>query len=322
MANQNPKHFDGKKFYNPQVKPRSFFTVIKWMLTRHPASWPTTFFNSLKQTHVNQREKECVVTFIGHSSFLIQVGNLNFLLDPIWSIRASPFSFMGPKRVQAPGLNYENLPPIDYVLISHNHYDHMDMPTLKKLEKDFHPVFYVSKGNQTFLEKKGFKRVCELDWWDTVSLTSIFDLSFIPAQHFSARGIFDRDLTLWGGFAIKGMDHLIYFAGDTGYGSHFKQFYKRLGSPTLSFLPIGAFEPRAIMEPVHMNPFDAVRAHQDLHSKLSIGMHFGTFQLTDEPIDAPVKLLEQVLKEKNIALENFQVLQPGESRIVKPANEL
>jgi len=308
-------HFDGKYYFNENQKARSFKDFLYWMLTRQPTPWPAFIpVEQQKVKHTRVGDQELSVTFIGHSTFLIQINGCNLLTDPVWSQRASPLKFLGPKRVRAPGVKFEDLPPVDMVLLSHNHYDHLDLPTLKKLEKIHHPVFYVSKGNASFLEKEGLTHVEELDWWDFRLFGSDFTLYFVPAQHFSARGLFDRNRTLWGGFVIKNNQHMVYFAGDTGLNPYFKQIRERLGAPTLSLLPIGAFEPRWFMKSVHMNPADAVQAHLILESRQSIGMHFGTFQLTDEGIDVPLEHLQQALQNEKISKEKFQVMKPGESK--------
>ncbi len=245
---------------------------------------------------------------------MIQIKGWNILTDPIWSERASPFSWIGPKRHREVGIRFEDLPPIDSVLISHNHYDHMDLPTLRRLASEHQSTFFVSKGNQKYLESKRITRVQELDWWDKVNFFSSHSLYFVPAQHFSARGIFDRDRTLWGGYVIKNSKRMIYFAGDTGFGPHFEEIHQCLGAPTLSLLPIGAFKPRWFMKTVHLSPKEAVKAHLILNSKQSLAIHFGTFQLSDEEIEAPIKELQQALRDYALPLESFWILEPGESR--------
>lgn len=311
-------HFDGKHYFNLESTPlpgSDKFLLIKWLVTRKLKPFPPLIAAIQQKVERNRVEAdELVVTFIGHSTFLIQMEGINILTDPIWSDRASPFSFLGPKRFQKPGIAFKDLPFIDKVLISHNHYDHLDIKTLKDLEDAYHPTFYVSQGNRSWLEKKGLNHVEELDWWMKTSLNQSLALYFVPAKHFSARGLFDRNKTLWGGFFIEGQKHRVYFAGDTGYGTHFEEIYKRLDSPTLSLLPIGAFEPREIMKPIHMNPAEAVEAHLNLRSKKSIGMHFATFQLTDETWQEPVQQLKQALEAKKLDPCDFQVMQPGEGK--------
>ncbi|WP_042280530.1 MBL fold metallo-hydrolase [Candidatus Protochlamydia sp. R18] len=309
-------HFDGNYYFNPfNFSTHSFWQVLKWMITRKPVKWPESVsVNQQKKLKERVSSDELEVTYVTHSTVLIQIDGKNILTDPIWSERASPFSYIGPKRVSLPGIQFKDLPPIDFVLISHNHYDHMDMPTLQKLQVDYSPVFYVPMGNQKFLRSKGLKKVLEMDWWDEVSLYSSNQLIFVPAQHFSARGLFDRNRTLWGGFMIKTSNQSVYFAGDSGYGPHFKAIRSRLGAPTLACLPIGAYEPRWIMQSIHLSPAEALQAHLDLNAKQSLAIHFGTFQLTDEGIKEPVKILRQEMQTKQIPFEQFWVLNPGECK--------
>jgi L-ascorbate metabolism protein UlaG (beta-lactamase superfamily) len=309
-------HFDGKGYYNPfDQTTHSFWQVFKWMITRKPTKWPNSIFVQQKKVLKERVEiGELVVTYITHSTILIQWDGKNILTDPIWSERASPFSFFGPKRVALPGIRFENLPPIDLVLISHNHYDHMDIPTLQNLERQHAPTFYVPMGNQKKLKSYGLKKVVEMDWWEEALIFSSHQLIFVPAQHFSARGLFDRNRTLWGGFMIKNSQQSIYFAGDTGYGPHFKEIRARLGIPTLACLPIGAYKPRWMMKTVHLSPTEALQAHIDLEALQSLAIHFGTFPLADEGILEPVEELHQEMKQKKIAFEKFWVLTPGESR--------
>ncbi len=311
-------HFDGRRYYNPSIPYRTLWDVVRWRWKRKVKPWP---FVPVEQQKVQQErtgEEECIVTFINHSTVLIQLSGWNILTDPIWSKRASPFSWIGPKRITLPGVKFEDLPPIDIVLLSHNHYDHMDIPTLQRLYKEHEPVFFVPKGNLSYLRSKGIKKqVKELDWWDQVDFSLNEHLYFVPSQHFSARGILDRNKTLWGGFVIKKSKQVIYFAGDTGFNaSYFEEIKSRLGSPTLSLLPIGAFEPRGFMHHVHLSPEDAVKAHLILGSKQSMAIHFGTFQLADEDLHAPIQELKRSLKNHHLPLEKFWVLNPGESREV------
>ena len=310
-------HFDGRRYYNPGVPPRSLWKVLHWMLNRKVKPWPFVLIEQQKVAQERTKQGECVVTFINHSTVLLQLEGWNILTDPIWSDRASPFTWMGPKRVTLPGIKFEDLPPIDIVLLSHNHYDHMDISTLRRLSREHQSIFFVPKGNQSYLKSKGITLyVNELDWWDRVDFALEYGLYFVPAQHFSARGIFDRNTTLWGGFVIKGSKQMIYFAGDTGFSSHFAEIQKKLGSPTLSLLPIGAFEPRGFMRTVHLSPEEAVKAHLILGSKQSMAIHFGTFQLADESINAPIKELKSSLQNQGLPAESFWILEPGEARKV------
>jgi L-ascorbate metabolism protein UlaG (beta-lactamase superfamily) len=259
---------------------------------------------------------ECRLTFINHSTVLLQLEGWNILTDPMWSERASPFTWMGPKRVGQPGVKFEDLPPIDLVLLSHNHYDHMDLPTLRRLAREHQPTFFVPKGNKKYLESKGLTQVKELDWWDREDFSLEYSLHFVPAQHFAGRGLLDRNKTLWGGFVIKGPRRTIYFAGDTGDGPHFAEIQRRLGSPTISLLPMGAIEPRWFMAPLHLSPEEAVQAHLALGCKQSVAIHFGTFQLGDEGPEEAEQRLQKALQEHQLSPEDFWVLQPGECRKV------
>jgi L-ascorbate metabolism protein UlaG (beta-lactamase superfamily) len=311
-------HFDGRRYFNSISSSQpSLKDVLLWRWRRKVKPWPFTPIEQKKLEKERAQAGECIVTFINHSTVLIQLEGWNILTDPIWSDRASPFSWIGPKRVTLPGVKFSDLPPIDMVLLSHNHYDHMDLPTLKQLILDHHPTLFVSKGNQAYLKKKGITgQMIELDWWDRIDFGLEHSLYYVPARHFSARGILDRNRTLWGGYVVKGPKHMIYFAGDTGFGPHFAEIRKRLGPPSLSLLPIGAFEPRWFMQSVHISPEEAVEAHLILQSKQSMAIHFGTFQLADEDLESPVLELEKALKEHDLPTECFWVLKPGESRKV------
>lgn len=309
-------HFDGHRYFNPGVKTRSIWEILKWRVNRKVEPWPLIPIQQAKITKERTAIGECLVTYITHSTVLIQNDGKNILTDPIWSKRASPLSFLGPQRITLPGIKFEDLPPIDIVLISHNHYDHMDIPTLKKISKEHNPVYFVPKGNRKFLKNRGITgEIHEMDWWDHQHLFN-FSLHFVPAQHFTSRHIFDFNRTLWGGFVLKGIDRMIYFAGDSGYCDHFKEIQKRLGSPDLSILPIGAFEPRWFMASVHLSPEEAVQVHLDLQSKQSLAIHFGTFQLADEKVADPVDQLKNALKKHHLPANTFWILKPGESREV------
>lgn len=314
QAYKKSDHYDGKKFFNlVKVDTKSFWSVLKWRWTADRQEWPEKVENSAHPKLASALEpSEVVATFINHATYLFQFQSLNILVDPMFSDRTSPVSFAGPKRVRRPGLEFEQLPGIHYVLVTHNHYDHLDIESLKKLNEKFQPVFLVPLGNKKLLQSEGVSKVFEMDWWDEYHASQGLKIVLTPAQHWSARGLFDRFETLWGGFYISNHSIKIFWAGDTGYGPHFKSIREKLGIPDLSFLPIGAYEPRWFMKDMHMNPDDAVMAHLDLGTPLSIGMHFGTFQLTDEGIDDPKKALE--IAKKAHAVESFYWLNEGETR--------
>jgi L-ascorbate metabolism protein UlaG (beta-lactamase superfamily) len=313
---QPSDHFDGVRFRNPSGGgPVGLLAVLRWKLKGGARGWPDrSERTSLPGGPVFPRKGNLAVTFLNHSSFLVQSEQGNFLTDPIFSERASPVSWAGPKRVRPPGIAFRDLPGIDVVLLSHDHYDHMDMPTLERLEERFHPLYVTSLGNRRNLERAGLRRVHELDWWEERDLGPEVRVQATPAQHFSARGLFDRNRTLWCGYLLRIGPRQIFFAGDTAYAGHFEQIYSRSGAVDLALLPIGAYEPRWLMSGVHMNPQEAVQAHLELHSRASIGMHFGTFQLTDEGIDQPIEDLGRALSAAGVPPHCFETLDFGESR--------
>jgi L-ascorbate metabolism protein UlaG (beta-lactamase superfamily) len=261
---------------------------------------------------VRDNSAAAVVTFIGHSTFLIQTAAGNILTDPMYSERAGPWNVLGPRRVRPPAVPFDALPPIAIVLVSHNHYDHLDRPTLSRLARTFDPYTITALGNAALLRSTGLRRVEELDWWDR-SGSSPLPITLTPAHHFSARGPFDRNRALWGGFLIQTERRNIYFAGDSAYTPAFAEVGRRFSPIDLALLPIGAYEPRWFMQSVHMNPAEALQAHLDLRPRMSIGMHFGTFQLTNEGIDEPVRALEETRSAVGITASEFRTLEFGES---------
>lgn len=307
-------NFDGKVFINQEPSQRSFKDFIKWMITRNPAAWPSWVETNDREIPPSAVKNEQIrVTFIHHSSFLIQVDNLNILTDPIWSNRCSPIRWLGPSLVKPPGLYLDELPQIDIILISHNHYDHMDIPTLKKLARKYHPIAITATGNGKFLRKAGLKLISELGWWEEIRFPNGLEVSVVPARHFSGRGLLDQNRCLWGGFILKTRWGQLYFAGDTGYGKHFRQIRATYGAPDLAILPIGCYLPKKFMSPVHMSPSEAVQAHIELGAKTSLGMHFGTFHLSDEAIDDPIRELSSALSHFGLKESEFQALKKGES---------
>jgi L-ascorbate metabolism protein UlaG (beta-lactamase superfamily) len=313
-------HFDGRRFFNPTgAHGQSFWALPRLFLTKR-TPWPRRVPVQPRRPPQLSDPGEVIVTSIGHATFLIQTSAGNLLTDPMYSERASPWRFAGPRRVAAPGVEFNDLPPIDLVLLSHNHYDHCDMPTLRSLEQRFRPRLITPLGNGRLLRSAGVHRVEELDWWQQAPPASPH-ITLVPAQHFSARGPLDRNRALWGGFIIETGRHRIFFAGDSGYAGHFRDIRQRFAPIDLALLPIGAYEPRWFMKDVHMNPAEAVQAHLDLGATRSVGMHFGTFQLTTEGISDPVKELEEALQAEEVPSSWFQVLDFGESlRIGPPAS--
>ena len=230
------------------------------------------------------------VTLVNHSTVLLQQPGSNILTDPIWSERASPLSWIGPWRRRKPGVAWEDLPRIDTVLLSHNHYDHLDLPTLRRLAARGDSTFIVPSGVARLLHAENIEPVQELDWGESLTLSGC-TIHCVPALHFSARGLFDRNRTLWCGYVIECQQRLVYFAGDTAFGDHFAQIREKFGPPRLALLPIGAYEPRWFMSPVHMAPDEAVKAHRILDAGTSVAIHHGTFQLADDGLDTPEKEL-------------------------------
>lgn len=286
------------------VEPRR---VLRWLLTRHPAPWPDVTAEPGPPPPREVTGGALRATMVNHATVLLQTDGINVLTDPIWSKRCSPVPFAGPRRHRPPGLRFEDLPPIHLVLLSHNHYDHLDVRTLRRLAAAHAPTVITGLGNRGALERAGLRDVYELDWWESVAVPSHPKLTVMatPSQHFSGRSPFDRDRTLWCGLALRAPSGTVYFAGDTGYADHFGHIRDRIGPPRLALLPIGAYEPQWFMRRVHMNPADAVRAHRDLRAGTSIGIHFGTFRLTDEPMDEPAAALARARVEAGLDDRTF-----------------
>jgi len=303
-----PKHFDGKRFYNPDApQAPGFLDALRWKLTSRPE--PSPRFISDVAPSIPPRRVEgsgLRVTLVNHSTVLIQQQGTNILTDPIWSERASPLSWIGPRRRRKPGVAWEELPAIDAVLISHNHYDHLDLPTLRRLAARGDSTFIVPAGVARLLRAEHIGPAHELDWGESLALAGC-TIHCVPALHFSSRGIHDRNATLWCGYVIACQERIVYFAADTAFGPHFAQIREKFGSPRLALLPIGAYEPRWFMSPVHMGPEEAARAHRILAAKTSIAIHHGTFQLADEGIDTAEKQLMT-----GAARESFLVLKNGQ----------
>jgi L-ascorbate metabolism protein UlaG (beta-lactamase superfamily) len=310
-------HFDGRRFHNLERTARgggSPFWRWQWDRLRHGAgAWPHWV-----DVPPGPRPPERVpadglrVTFVGHSTALLQTGGLNVLTDPVWSGRASPLAWAGPRRRRPPGLRFEDLPPIDLVLLSHNHYDHLDLPTLRRLAREHGPHIVAGLGNGRLLAAAGVGPVQEMDWWEETAVPGGRTVACVPARHFSGRGLCDRNATLWCGYALPGPGGVVYFAGDTGFGRHFEEIARRWGPPRLALLPIGAYLPRWFMGPVHLSPADALRAHRILEARTSLGLHFGTFRIAD---DADGQALAE-LRAEGGGQADFWVLGYGEGRDV------
>ena len=264
---------------------------------------------------LRENSQQASVTWVGHSTLLVQIEGINILTDPIWSNTASPIPPIGPRRLVKPGLAIDDLPPIDLVVISHNHYDHFDLPTLKLLaqrNKDTH--FYVPLDNGNLLRKNGINQVTEMNWGDRVKLANL-TIHCLPSQHWSKRSLSDTNKAAWASWAIIGHSKRFYFAGDTGYFDGFKTIGAQLGPFDLAAVPIGAYEPRAMMQSSHMNPEEALQSALDVNANHAVAIHFGTFDLADEPIGEPPMRFKQAAKKSSLNSDKTWVLDIGETRL-------
>ncbi len=302
-------HFDGRLFFNPGVNTdKTRQDLRRWRRERKAPLWPPRVCNApFPPPPAAVDGPSVALTYIGQATVLVQLAGLNILTDPIFSERASPFGWIGPKRVRAPGVAFDDLPRIDIVLLSHDHYDHMDLPSLKRLRDRWAPLVVTGLGNGRRLTGRRIGPSVELDWWQQSRPHPDLEITFVPAQHWSRRGLFDHRRTLWGGHVLTTRHRRVFFAGDTGYPANFREIAARLGPPDLALLPIGAYEPRWFMAKQHMNPDDAVMAHRDLQAKRSVAIHFGTFPLTDEAMDAPAETLGAARSRHGIAADEFIV---------------
>ena len=262
---------------------------------------------------LNNNRSEATVTWVGHSTLLIQLGGVNVLTDPQWSDRASPVSFGGPRRVMPPGVPFEQLPPIDLVLISHDHYDHLDVATVKRLADTHQPLFLVPLGLKAWFVELGMTQVEELDWWDNRTVKGL-SLTFVPAQHFSGRTLRDRNRRLWGGWSVAGQDKRFFFVGDTGYYDVFKEISRRLGPFDLAAIPIGAYRPPSIMRMTHTTPEEALQLFADVQSHRFVAIHWGTFDLTEEPLEEPPARLAAEVQRLGLDPNRIWTFKHGETR--------
>ncbi len=305
-------HFNGKTFFNPGAPAHAgLLDLFKWKLTSRAALWPAEVPVAAAKLPERPAAPGLAATWIGQSTFLLQSAEATLVTDPVFSDRASPFAWAGPKRVAPPAVALEALPPIDVVLLSHDHYDHCDLASLRRLARRDQPLVVTPVGHKALLASVGLTRVAELDWWETHAAPAGVEVTLVPSQHWSRRSPFSTNQRLWGGFMVRTGGRLAYFAGDSGYAEGlFAEIGRRCGAPDLAMIPIGAYEPRWFMKDAHMNPEEAVRVHRDVGSRLSVAMHWGTFQLTDEARDEPVRALREAC---GAAVSNFRALELGGS---------
>ena len=318
---QGPKsdHFNGTRFFNPGgVHPLGFRALLKWQTSGRGPKWPKVYPSPFASAKPLQRTEGLAlrVTMVGHACLLIQTHGINILTDPVWSERVSPFSFLGPKRHNPPGIAMDDLPPIDLVLVTHNHYDHLDLGTLKALQNRHSPRIITPLGNDALIRKAAPKaEITVTDWGDRTRLDNGITIHTEPCHHWSARGSRDRRMALWAAFVIESPAGKIYHIGDTGFhdGIHYRAAAAKHGGFRLANLPIGAYEPQWFMKPQHQNPEEAVAGMQLANVGYAAGHHWGTFHLTDEPVDDPVERLANALEQAKIVPERFRPLRPGEA---------
>jgi len=311
------KNFDGTIFFNPNgVPPGDFRGLLKWQLFESKAKWPEQYLSPFANAKpVPTIDDDVSATMIGHATFLIQTGGINFLTDPVFSERASPFQFAGPKRKQPPGVAIADLPKIDVILLSHNHYDHFDMRSLEQLVDRDNPLIVTPLGNDAIILKAiKHARTKTGNWDDVVSVGNGVDVHFEPMHHWSARAATDRRMALWAAFVIAAPAGKTYIIGDTGFhdGINYRAAAEKHGRFKLAIIPVGAYNPRWFMQHMHQNPEEAVQGHILCNAETSIAHHWGTFQLTNEPIEEPIERLAQARVDQGVGEEDFIVLLPGQ----------
>jgi len=316
---ERPYHHEGNGLFrnNYLNERKTLKDLLKWRRNRENIPASIAFPHHVAPlAELQSNRTRPSITWIGHVTFLLQLDGVNFLTDPHFSGRAFPLSFLGPKRTTPLGIALKDLPHIDVVLLSHNHYDHLDAASilaLAKKQKGKAPLFVVPLGVKAWFIKRGIENVLELDWWQSTDFHH-FKIQAVPAQHWSRRNPFDTNRSLWCGFVIEHEGKRVYFAGDTGYSRDFKDIREKVGAMRLALIPIAAYAPRWFMKSSHIDPEEAVQVHLDLESSYSVGMHWGTFPLTDEPMDEPPKKLAVALKAAGVKAEQFTVMAHGETR--------
>jgi len=311
-------HFDGLRFFNPGgVGPGSPLDLLKWQFAGGRVRWPNPVISAFPSAKPDRHVfgDQMRVTMVGHASMLVQIAGLNMLTDPVWSERVSPFRSIGPKRVVPPGIRFEDLPPIDLVLVSHNHYDHLDLATLASLQARQRPKIVTPLGNDTIIRRAvPDAEIVVVDWGDRIAVNGGVTIDVEPCHHWSARGMGDRRMALWAAFVLTTPAGRIYHVGDTGFhdGINYEAVRQKHGGFRLAILPFGAYEPRWFMKGQHQNPAEAVEGMKICGAAHVCGHHWGTVQLTDEAVEAPLVALKAALAEQGIDESRFQPMRPGE----------
>ena len=312
-------HLDhGFRNLNPAYARPGFWTRWSFVIPRllkstfsRSATFPVVVNDG---TALRENGSRPTVTWVGHSTVLVQLEGVSFLTDPQWSERASPFSFAGPRRVTPPGLRFEDLPPIDFVLVSHDHYDHLDVATVKRLWAAHRPQFLVPLGLKVWFAGLGIDGVEELDWWESRTVRGV-TVVCLPTQHWSARTLFDQNQRLWASWAVIGRERRFYFAGDSGYYAPiFQEIGRRYGPFDLGAIPVGAYMPRAMMEFSHLTPEEALRVFADIGARRLVAIHWGTFNLAEEPIGEPPVRTQAEVRRLSLDPERVWILRHGETR--------
>ena len=311
-------HFNGKTFFNPGEKPdRGMLDLIKWKLTSRAEAWPERVEVDRRPLPPAPASDGIVATWVGQSTVLLRSASATILTDPIFSDRAGPLPWAGPRRAAPPGVDFAAVPKVDVILLSHDHFDHCDLPTLRMLARRDDPLAVAPLAHRPLLAGAGLRRIVELDWWQAHACAPGLDATLVPALHWCRRRPFGTNRRLWGGFMLRAGRRLVYFAGDSGYDQRlFAGIGGRFGAPDLAILPIGAYEPRWFMRSAHMNPPEAVQAHLDVRARRSIGVHWGTFQLTDEGREEPVRALAEARRLAGLSSEAFDAPPLGASVVV------
>lgn len=302
-------NYDGESFLNIDGKRKvDIFEVLTWLLTHERGFWPDyyDFDNSDNLPIERVKDGELNVYFINHATVLIQFDGINVLTDPLWFDVTSPIPPIGPRKRRLPGIKFENLPEIDLVILSHCHYDHFDIRTLRKLKEKFNPIMLFPIGNESLMEENNFDNSFAMDWWDTFLFKNV-NISFVPARHFANRGAEDRNRSLWGGYVLESSGGPIYFAGDTGFGVHYELISNKFGDMRFCMFPIAPILPRWFMREVHQDASEAVLAHKLLNSKKSMPIHFGTFQQAEDSHTYAINMLIESIYNQGINPEEFVI---------------